>query len=247
MQETIVPVNNRPPVQSNTQHKNPHSNISDIERVGSIVGGGALTITGLSRLPSGLLPALIGSYLLYRGIGGHCPLYSALGIDTSNSANSAAVHIERSVTINREPAELFRFWRDFNNLPRIMKHLESVTVYDQRRSHWVAKAPLDQRVEWDAEVVRELPDRMIAWRSTRDAQVPNGGSVHFTPAPGGRGTELRVVLVYWPPAGKLGRAIAMMLGEEPTVQMEDDLRRFKMQMEAGEVATGERLIAKEHS
>jgi uncharacterized membrane protein len=156
------------------------------------------------------------------------------------------VHIERAVTIDREPSELFRYWRDFRNLPRIMNHLESVTIYDDRHSHWVAKAPLDQRVEWDAEIVRELPERLIAWRSTANAQVPNGGSVHFTPAPGGRGTELRVVLVYWPPAGKLGRVIAMMLGEEPTLQMEDDLRRFKMQMEAGEVATGERLLAKEH-
>ena len=114
-----------------------------------------------------------------------------------------------------------------------MEHLESVTVIDATRSHWIARAPVGQRVEWDAEIHNEIPDELIAWRSLPGSEIANAGSVHFTPA--GGGTEVRVVLSYEPPAGRLGDAVARLFGEAPAQQVQDDLRRFKQVMEAGEV------------
>jgi uncharacterized membrane protein len=139
--------------------------------------------------------------------------------------------------INKAPEELYRFWRNFENLPRFMNHLESVTPLGGDRSHWVAKAPAGARVEWDAEVYNEKENELIAWRSLEDADVNNAGSVRFRRAPNGRGTEVKVVLNYEPPGGKIGAAIAKLFGEEPGQQIEEDLHRFKQLMEAGEVPT----------
>jgi uncharacterized membrane protein len=151
-----------------------------------------------------------------------------------------ARRVEHAVTIfGKSPAELFAFWRDFENLPRIMQHLESVQVIDDARSRWTAKAPAGRTVEWDAEVYNEIPDQLIAWRSLHDADVPNAGSVHFTALRADRGTVVRVILEYDPPAGKLGAALAKLFGEEPELQVREDLRRFKQLMEAGELAVSE--------
>ena len=117
-----------------------------------------------------------------------------------------------------------------------MDHLESVTVLDENRSHWVAKAPVGTRVEWDAVIHNEIENELIAWRSLPKADVNNAGSVHFNSV-GEGATEVRVVLSYQPPAGKLGAVVAKLLGEEPSTQVDDDLRRFKQVMETGEVAT----------
>jgi uncharacterized membrane protein len=131
--------------------------------------------------------------------------------------------------------EVYGFWRDFANLPRFMRHLESVQVHDDGRSHWVAKAPAGRTVEWDAETTEDRPNELIAWRSLPGADVRNSGSVAFAPAPGGRGTEVRVTLEYDPPLGKLGSKIAMLFREEPGQQVYDDLRHFKQVMETGEI------------
>ena len=115
------------------------------------------------------------------------------------------IKVEQSVTINRPVLEVYRFWRNFENLPRFMDHLEAVTVMDETRSHWVAKGPAGTRVEWDAVIHNEIDDELIAWRSLPGSEVNNAGSVHFTPLGRRDGTEVRVVLSYEPPAGKLGR------------------------------------------
>jgi uncharacterized membrane protein len=146
----------------------------------------------------------------------------------------------RVVTINRPAAELYGYWHDFANLPRFMTHLESVEVRGDGQSHWKAKAPLGQSVEWDATIVNDVPNELIAWQSTEGAQIPNAGSVRFTPAPADRGTEVKVTLSYEAPAGKVGVTIAKILGEEPSRQVADDLRRFKQLMEAGELPTNDR-------
>jgi uncharacterized membrane protein len=130
--------------------------------------------------------------------------------------------------------EVYHFWRQLENLPRFMDHLESVTVLDENRSHWVAKAPAGTKVEWDATIHNEIEDELLAWRSLPGADVDNAGSVHFTPR--GQSTVVRVVLSYDPPAGRVGAAVAKLLGEEPGTQVEDDLRRLKQVMEAGEAA-----------
>lgn len=143
-------------------------------------------------------------------------------------------------TNNRSPAELYRFWRNLENLPRIMHHLESVTVMDNNRSHWMAKGPLGKSIEWDAQIVNDDPNERIGWESLPDAEVRNAGSVQFQSA-GGDSTRLRVVLRYDPPAGKLGAAVSKLLGESPEHELEEDLKRFKQAMESGQYATHESM------
>lgn len=147
------------------------------------------------------------------------------------------VHIEASVTINRSPAELYTYWRDFTNLPLFMRNLESVSDLGNDKSHWVAKTNLGIRIEWDAEIYNEKENQLIAWRSLESADVVNAGSVRFQQAPGDRGTYVRVTVNYNPPAGKVGASLAALLGSEPRQLIMEDLRRFKQLMEAGEIAT----------
>jgi uncharacterized membrane protein len=152
--------------------------------------------------------------------------------------------IVQSVTIRRPRSEVYAFWRDFERLPQFMHHLESVQVQDGdgRRSHWVAKAPLGMKVEWDAELVDDQADRRIAWQSVEGSQIRNAGAVEFEDAPDGRGTVVRVELTYDPPGGPLGAAIAKLTGEEPATQTSHDLRRFKQVMETGEVVVSDATV-----
>lgn len=140
-----------------------------------------------------------------------------------------------SVTVNRTPEEAYRFWHDFENLPRFMYHLESVRQTDSRRSRWTAKAPGGRSVQWEAEIIEDRPNQLIRWRSVRRAKVPNAGTVRFTPATGGRGTEVRIELEYSAPGGAVGRLAARAFGENPQQQICDDLRRFKQVIETGEI------------
>ncbi len=219
-------------------------NVGQAERLASIAGGGLLALYGLSRESfAGLGLAVAGAALVYRGMTGHCPLYESLGVSTaapwspvSSVTAGRGMRVEQSVTINRPAEELYRFWSDFANLPRFMNNLVSVECSGQR-SHWVARGPAGTTVEWDAEIVNERPNDMIAWRSLAGSTVDNAGSVHFTPAPSGRGTIVHVEMKYNPPAGKLGAAVAWLFGEEPNQQVREDLLRFKQLMEAGEIAS----------
>jgi len=166
-----------------------------------------------------------------------------LGRETNGHGEAAAmaepkepgVQVRRSITVNRPPQEIYAFWRNFENLPRFMAHLESVRVIDDRRSHWKTTAPAGAKVEWDAEIVEDRPNELIAWRSLSSADVPNEGSVRFVAAPGGRGTEIHVELRYEPPGGRLAALAAKLFAEEPGQQVAGDLRRFKQVMELGEV------------
>jgi uncharacterized membrane protein len=153
--------------------------------------------------------------------------------------NRISIRVRKSITINRPAEEIYAFWHDFQNLARFMNHVESVQVTGDKRSHWVAKGPAGKRVEWDAETVEDRPNELIAWRSVEGSPVQNSGSVRFEPAAGGRGTVVRVELEYYPPAGLLGAAVAKLLGEDPKAQLEEDLRRLKQLMEAGEIITTE--------
>ncbi|MGK5440912.1 SRPBCC family protein [Micromonospora sp. URMC 105] len=162
-------------------------------------------------------------------------LIAAIRAGRARRARERLILMEVGVTVNRPASEAYRFWRDLENLPRFMAHLESVRADDLRRSHWTARGPAGRLVGWDAEIVEDRPDELIAWRSLPGAQVPNAGRVRFLPAPGNRGTEVRVELGYAPPAGRLGRAVAKLFGEEPEQQIRDDLRRFKQVLETGEV------------
>jgi uncharacterized membrane protein len=215
------------------------ANVGDTERWVSAISGGVLALYGLTRrTPAGIALAAVGGELLYRGATGRCHVYQAIGVNTAGPGHYG-IKVDAATTINRSPEELYRFWRVFENLPRFMKHLESVTRMDDRRSHWVARAPGGKTVEWDAEITDERENQLIAWRSQEGSQVDNVGSVRFDRAPGGRGTIVRVSLQYNPPGGIVGATLAKLFGEEPQQQISEDLRRFKQMMEAGEVPTTE--------
>jgi uncharacterized membrane protein len=216
-----------------------------------MVAGGALAAYGLKRrsVPGGTA-TLAGAALLYRGATGHCDLYQALGINRAGHpgfgtradygsdtrqqlGGSAGIHVEESMTINKPVADVYRFWRNFENLPKFMNHLESVSQRDAGISHWVARGPAGMKVEWDARIINEIDNKLIGWQSLEGSDVSTAGSVNFRETSGG--TEVRVHLQYNPPAGKLGAAVAWLFGEEPNAQIREDLNRFKQLMESGEI------------
>jgi len=160
----------------------------------------------------------------------------------SANGSSHGIHAKGVCIVNRAPNDVYQFWRNLQNLPRFMRHLESVEDVGGGRSHWVAKGPAGMRVEWDATIVADDPGKVITWRSLEDADVDNAGAVRFEPAPGGRGTIVRVNLDYNPIGGVIGAGIAKLFGEEPEQQMDDDLRRFKQVMEVGEVVVSEATL-----
>ena len=145
------------------------------------------------------------------------------------------MELHSTTTVTRPAPEVYDFWRRFDRLPSFMAHLEEVRITGPRTSHWKASAPFGADVEWDAEIIEEVPGQSIAWRSVDGADVPNTGTVRFVPAPGARGTEVHVSLAFDPPGGQLGKAVARYFGEEPSQQLDDDLRRFKQVLETGEV------------
>ena len=157
----------------------------------------------------------------------------------NEGADRGIIRTKKSVTVGRPVEEVYAFWRDFQNFPQFMRHLESVSVLDDRRSRWVAKAPAGKTVEWDAEITEDRPNELISWRSLEGAEIYNAGTVRFQPAPGDRGTEVRVEFEYDPPFGKLGSKIATVFREEPGQQVRDDLRHFKQVMELGEIVVSD--------
>lgn len=217
----------------------PVSSLGETERLTSLIGGGALVLMGLRQGSlRGALTALTGGGMIYHGTTSKKSITDTVGEAVSVGQT---VKVEKSVSIfNKSPEELYQFWHNFENLPSFMKHLKSVTVINEQRSHWVVNAPGNTTVEWDAEIVVDDPDKkLIAWSSVADATIDNSGFVRFQAGPPGRGTEVKVVLEYNPPGGIVGMTIAKLFGEEPEQQLGDDLRRFKQVMETGEIATTE--------
>lgn len=209
---------------------------SEVERWASLIGGGAMVLMGLRQGSlRGALTALAGGGLVYQGATKQSTIQKAQEAIGLNQP----IKVEKTVTINKSAEELYRFWHNFENLPTFMKHLKSVKVHNEKRSHWIANAPLDNTVEWDADILEDRENEFISWASVEGADVDNSGFVRFKKAPGDRGTEVKVVLEYNPPGGALAATVAKLFGEEPEQQIGDELRRFKMLMEAGEIATTE--------
>lgn len=212
--------------------------ISETERWSSLITGGALVLAGLSqRSLRGALLAIAGGGLAYHGATSNKSLPDQLSEATDNAQT---IRVEKTVTIQNCSAEtLYRFWCNFENLPKFMKHLKSVTTLSEQRSHWVANAPLGNSVEWDADIRSDIENQLITWASVEGSDVDNSGFVRFSEAPAGRGTEVKVVLEYSVPGGVVTATLAKLFGEEPEQQIGDDLRRFKMLMETGEIVTTE--------
>jgi uncharacterized membrane protein len=232
---------------SEITHARQSGNISEAERWVSVIAGGALTAWGVSRFSkAGLGGALLGAELMRRGITGYCPIFNALGFYTADRGQGAettsvpyeqGMRVEEAITVNKPRQEVYRLWRKLDNLPRFMRHLDSVQETDDRRSVWVAAAPAGRRIGWEAEINNEIEGELIGFRSLAGSRVDLAGSVRFKDAPFDRGTEILVKIQYNPPAGLLGALAATLWGEGPSRQVHEDLHRFKSMLEAGEIVT----------
>jgi uncharacterized membrane protein len=224
----------------------PPINVGRMERYLSTGLGAALGLAGLSRgrLP-GLLLVVGGGSLLYRGLTGHCHLYDALGIDSAEHPDATALpaqqgqHVEKAVAINRSAEDLFAFWRDVTNLPRVMPHIRRVEALDSKRSRWTAEGLFGRELQWEAEIHNEQQNELIAWRSLPGSDIDTAGSVHFKPLGHERGTEVRLSLKYNPPGGKLGAMIATISGRGLDQEVTEDLRNLKRWLETGEIPTAQ--------
>jgi uncharacterized membrane protein len=192
----------------------------------AIVGGGALAVLGLTRhSKAGLALAVGGGVLAYAGV--------------RAATRSGQLVASSTMQINCTPEEAYRFWRNFENLPLFMRHLDSVSILGNRRSRWIAAGPLGSQIQWDAEIVAERENELISWRSLPGSDVDVDGYVEFRKAPGNRGTFVSAHVIYTPPAGRIGGTVARLLGKDPGFLMRQDLRRLKALIEAGEVPTVE--------
>jgi len=193
---------------------------------------------GLAALLGG---AALVAYAVYKGASRSREAAHTAASPAPRHETLSTTHIEANVNVLRPAQELYSFWRNFENLPRFMRHLDSVSETDtgDGRSHWIAKTPMGSRVEWDAEVVDEREGQLISWRSLPGSQVHNTGSVLFESLPGDRGTMVRATFDLAPPGGAAGRLAAKALGPITKQQVHEDLRRFKNLMEAGEIPTTE--------
>ncbi|HUG93503.1 MAG TPA: SRPBCC family protein [Planctomycetaceae bacterium] len=227
--------------------RHPHvrgQNVADAERWISMLAGGGLVAFGLARARlGGILSALAGAALLERGLTGHCRLYEALGHNTAVEHHDFGVRarqgrkVVRSVHIHHDRHELYDFWRRLENLPRVMRHLVSVTPTSETGSHWVARGPLNKELAWDAEIINDRPGEIIAWQSRPGSDVDTAGSVRFDVPASGEGTVLTVTLKYDPPGGKAIAQLAHLLGQGLEQELDEVLRTFKQVMETGDRPT----------
>lgn len=218
------------------------ANVAVWERWASIASGAGLLWFGVrARDRRHTIARAVGASLIVRGATGHCPAYHLAHIDTTHTDTRRAlggargIKVAEAVTVNRPVSEVYAFWRRLENLPRVMDHVESISTSPPNRSHWLVRGPAGTSISWDAETINDVENTLIAWRSLDRADVVSAGSVNFREAPAGRGTEVRVVLQYAPPAGKVGAAIAWLFGESAAHQIREDLRRVKQYLETSEV------------
>lgn len=214
------------------------TSLGDAEAWLALGAGALLVATGARRRSAvGACLAIASVPLLYRGLTGHWPVSidgACAGDTRSELGGSRGVHVRESIRVERPVPEVFRAWRRLEDLPRFMSHLDSVTPTSGDRSRWVAVGPGGLRVEWDAEIINEIDNHLLAWRSLPGSDVATAGSVSFSPIREGRATHLAVHLQYSAPAGKTGARIASLFGREPSQTIREDLRHFKQQLEAGE-------------
>jgi uncharacterized membrane protein len=184
---------------------------------------------------SGLALIGLGGALIARAVSAGDESTPWIGNSDASVPYGTGTRIEKAFTINRSAEDLYRAWRDLERLPTILSHLRTVEVLDERRSRWHAEGPKGIPASWEAEIIDDTPNARISWRSV-GGNIPNAGSVTFSEAPGGRGTELRVEMEWEAPGGRVGQSFAQLFGGDPALIVESDLRRFKSTMEAGEVA-----------
>jgi uncharacterized membrane protein len=219
-------------------------NVGKTERTLSTLSGLAIIALAMrTRGWKGVALALVGANMLVRGSTGYCWIYKALGINTAVGSegrqiaipHEQGVRVERSIIIRRPLSEVYRFWRNLENLPRFMEMLDSVRVLNDGVSRWTVTGPAGVKLTWDAVVINEQQNKLLAWRSKEGAQVANSGTVTFRPTADGQGTILNLKMEYIPPAGQVGNAVAKLLGFDPAVQVPEDLTRLKQILESSVV------------
>lgn len=220
------------------------ANLSNQERIGSTVVGATLLAYGLRRRDGlGVLSALGGATLIFWGATGYCRVSQALGRTPHRGrtgeeskdalAGPRGVNVCEAVTIQRSADELYREWRNLEALPEKMTHLLSVQELGDGTSHWAAQGPAGKVFEWDAEILQDIPGKLLSWRSLPGAGVVSAGSVNFDVTP--HGARVTVRLQYDPPGGKLGAYVAWLMRQEPSQQIREDLREWKRRLETGEI------------
>jgi len=221
-------------------------NVGPLERLASTALGGILVSRGITRRsPMRLAGALVGANLIYRGVTGYCGLYGRLGVNTAtvNRAGSEidadSPEVRRAVTVGKSPQELYEFWRNPDNLARIMGHFAEITPKDGVL-HWRVRGPLKQVFEWDSQLVDEQTGRKLSWQTLPGGTIANHGDVSFRPGPNGAGTEVSLHLQFEAPLGKLGKSLAKTFHMFPRAIAAQALRRFKSLAETGEIPTLER-------
>lgn len=213
------------------------ANVGGFERALSLLGGGALALYGLRRSLPGLMLMLGGGFLMYRGFTGYCPAYEAMDVNTARQDPERGITLAATITVNKPAAEVYRFWRQVENHPRFMGHLESAVSTGEKRSHWAARGPLHMPLTWDAELVEERDNALLTWRSLPGADVDNSTTVRLRELPNGRGTEVRLQLAYAPPGGVAGLALAKLFKTLTVQELREALRHCKHIIEAGETPT----------
>jgi len=227
-----------------TDVEHPMSDIREVERWASVAAATVVMAYGFSRksAPGVAIAAAAATPFAYRAVAGKWPFEND---DTRTAlAGSRGIHVREAVRIERPVSEISAFWRQLENLPRVFSHLERVTDLGNGRSHWVARGPAELRVEWDAEIINEIDNKLIAWRSLPDSDIVTAGAVNFKPVRGAQAAEVSVHLQYAPPAGRAGAILARMFGREPSQTIREDLRRLKWVMEAGEIPRTSRAEAR---
>jgi len=221
-------------------------NISQTERIASTIAAPLLAYVGVKRGGiTGIVLGMIAAEMVYRGATGHSPLYQAIGMNTAVAHPNAQVsvpheqglHVEQSIFIARPRSELYDFWRNLSNLPRFIPYLKSVSEMGDRYSHWVANGPFGLiQLKWDAEIINEIEDEVIAWRTLPGSMLAHAGSVRFEPSPDNLGTIVRVEMEYAIPGGKIGHTLTEMLGAGPDAEITESLECFRTLMETGKMA-----------
>ena len=218
-------------------------NVGLAEQLGSLAAGSALLTYGVARGRFiGMASAVAGGALFVHGLSGHSTVYHKLGLDADHERGIAnplkrTVHVCDSIAINRPREEVYGYWRNLDNMPKFMVDVERVEQIDATHSRWHATGPMDKPFHWEAEIVEDRPNELIRWRTIdSESNLEHHGMVRFDPAPGNRGTIVRVDFRWAPPGGVVGAAAAKLLPHDPARRIHEDLRRFRQLVETGEIA-----------
>lgn len=209
-------------------------NVSNFER-GLSIGIGALlvysAVKNFKKTPlRAILRSGLGAAMVFRGAAGNCPVYTALDVD---GTKTSSVNMQTTFVVNRPRNEVYAAWRNLSTLPRFMKHITSVTETSNTRSHWEAKIPENSPVSlsWDAEIVKDEPGQLLSWRSLPGSTIENAGKVEFRDALGHQGTEVKVTIIYRPPAGNIGSGVAKLMNPIFRKIVKKDVLNFKQYIE----------------